>query len=104
MLDGMPLIDVHLHTARLPTLKMPREVWLQGFSGTGTLERIYDGAGAVVPAEFDAFLAAEGVDTALLMSEYSPKVTGLQVIEDMLPIAAYAPDRIKGIAHVSTHL
>ncbi len=104
MLDGMPLIDVHLHAARLATLKMPREVWLQGFPGTGTLERIYDEAGTVVPAEFDAFLAAEGVDTALLMSEYSPKVTGMQVIEDMLPIAAYAPDRIKIIANVNPHL
>ena len=104
MLDGMPLIDVHLHAARLPSLTMPREVWLQGFSGPGPLERIYDHAGTVVPAEFDAFLAAEGVDTALLMSEYSPKVTGMQVIEDMLPIAAYAPDRIKVIANVNPHL
>src|ERR1700691_1815584 len=104
MLDGMPLIDVHLHAARLPTLKMPREVWLQGFPGTGTLDRIYDEAGTVVPAEFDAFLAAEGVDTALLMSEYSPKVTGMQVIEDMLPIAAQNPDRVKIIANVNPHL
>ena len=104
MLDGMPLIDVHLHAARLPSLKMPRDTWLQGFSGAGPQERIYDDAGTVVPAEFDAFLAAEGVDTALLMSEYSPKVTGMQVIEDMLPIAAHAPDRIKVIANVNPHL
>src|SRR6202034_319991 len=46
----------------------------------------------------------EGVDTALLMCEYSPKVTGLQVIEDMLPIAAQAPGRIKGIASVNPRL
>jgi hypothetical protein len=104
MLDGMPLIDVHLHAARLPTLKLPRETWLQGFAASAAMERLYDAEGAVVPPEFDAYLAAEGVDTALLMCEYSPKVTGLQVIEDMLPIAAQAPDRIKVIANVNPHL
>ena len=104
MLDGMPLIDVHLHAARLPTLKLPRETWLQGFAASATMERLYDAEGTVVPSEFDAYLAAEGVDTALLMCEYSPKVTGLQVIEDMLPIAAQAPDRIKVIANVNPHL
>src|ERR1700734_1547285 len=104
MLDGMPLIDVHLHAARLPTLKLPRETWLQGFAASAALERLYDAEGTVVPAEFDAYLAAEGVDTALLMCEYSPKVTGLQAIEDMLPIAAHAPDRIKIIANVNPHL
>lgn len=104
MLDGMPLIDVHLHAARLPTLKLPRETWLQGFAASATMERLYDAEGTVVPSEFDAYLAAEGVDTALLMCEYSPKVTGLQVIEDMLPIAAHNPDRIKIIANVNPHL
>jgi predicted TIM-barrel fold metal-dependent hydrolase len=104
MLDGMPLIDVHLHAARLPSLKLPRETWLQGFAASATMERLYDAEGTVVPSEFDAYLAAEGVDTALLMSEYSPKVTGMQVIEDMLPIAACNPDRIKIIANVNPHL
>jgi len=104
MLDGFPLVDVHLHAARLPLLKLPQETWLQGFSGSAALEGIYDDAGTVVPAAFDAYLAAEGVDTALLMCEYSPKVTGIQAIEDMLPIAAYAPDRIKVIANVNPHL
>jgi len=103
MLDGMPLIDVHLHAARLPTLKMPRDTWLQGFADSAGIERLYDADGTVVPSAFDAYLAAEGVDTALLMSEYSPKVTGMQVIEDMLPIAAHNPDRIKIIANVNPH-
>ena len=78
--------------------------WLQGFAASAAMERLYDADGTVVPSEFDAYLAAEGVDTALLMCEYSPKVTGLQVIEDMLPIAAQAPDRIKIIANVNPHL
>jgi len=37
MLDGMPLIDVHLHAARLPTLKLPRETWLQGFAASASM-------------------------------------------------------------------
>ncbi len=77
---------------------------MQGFAGTDVIDRIYDADGTVIPAEFDAFLAAEGVDIALLISEYSPKVTGMQVIEDMLPIAAASPDRIKVIGSVNPHL
>jgi uncharacterized protein len=57
-----------------------------------------------VPSSFDAYLAAEGVDIALLLSEYSPKVTGIQPIEDLLPIAAHNPDRIKIIGSVNPHL
>lgn len=104
MLDGFPLVDVHLHAARKPTLKLPWQTWVQGFGGSDVLARIYDPSGTVVPSEFDAYLAAEGADIALLMCEYSPKVTGMQVIEDMLPLAAYAPDRIKIIGSVNPHL
>ncbi len=102
MLDGYPLIDVHLHAASKPSLKLPWDTWIQGFGGD--IERLYDDAGMVVPAAFAALLAAEGVDTALLMCEYSPKVTGTQAIEDMLPIAAAAPDRVKVIGNVNPHL
>ena len=31
MLDGMPLIDVHLHAARLPTLKPAWTRWAHDF-------------------------------------------------------------------------
>ena len=79
MLDGFPLIDVHLHVARLPTLKSGWTDWAQGFGDAAALARVYDPAGTVVPAAFDAYLAAEGVDIALLLAEYSPKVTGMQV-------------------------
>src|ERR1700744_1706959 len=48
-------------------------------------------------------LAGEGVDTGLLMSEYSPKVTGMQPVEDMLAIAGFNPDRVKVIANVNPH-
>ncbi len=68
------------------------------------MDRLYDSAGIVIPAVFDDYLVSEGVDIGLLMSEYSPKVTGIQAIEDMLPIAAAAPDRIKVIGSVNPHL
>ena len=58
----------------------------------------------MVPAAFDAYLAAEGVDIALLMAEYSPKATGIQPIEDVLPLAACNPARLKVIANVNPHL
>lgn len=104
MLDGLPLVDVHLHAARLPTLKQGWHDWAQGFGDAAVLGRVYDEAGTVAPSAFDAYLAAEGVDIALLFSEYSPKVTGLQAIEDMTAVAAVNPDRIKVVANVNPHL
>jgi uncharacterized protein len=102
MLDGLPLVDVHLHAARLPTLKLTWQDWVQGF---GDFHRkVYDEAGAVIPSAFDSYLAAEGVDIALLFAEYSPKVTGVQAIEDMTPVAAANPDRIKVVANVNPHV
>ncbi len=103
MLDGFQLIDVHLHAARKTTLKLPWDTWVQGFADRDVMDRLYDSSGAVIPAAFDALLAAEGVDIGLLMCEYSPKVTGLQAIEDMLPIAGFNPDRVKVIASVNPH-
>ena len=103
MIDGMPLVDVHLHAARRPTLKLSWDEWLM-VGDRDLMARLYDDEGTVIPAEFDAFLAAEGVDIGLVMCEYSPKVTGMQVIEDMLPLAAHNPDRIRVIASVNPHL
>jgi uncharacterized protein len=99
MLDGRPLVDVHLHAARRPTLKPTWDRWVQGF-GAG-IEHLYDAGGTVDPAAFDAYLAAEGVDVALLLAEYSPKVTGIQAVEDMLPLLS---SRVKLVANVNPHL
>jgi uncharacterized protein len=104
MLDGLPLIDVHLHAARLPTLKPAWQQWAHDFGGEAVIGRVYDAGGSVVPASFDAYLAGEGVDVALLLAEYSPKVTGIQPVEDMLPLAGHNPDRIKVIANINPHL
>jgi hypothetical protein len=102
MLDGYPLVDVHLHTASKPSLKLSWDTWIQGFGGD--IGRLYDDAGRIVPAEFSALLDGEGVDIGMLMCEYSPKVTGMQAIEEMLPIAAADPRRIKVIGSVNPHL
>lgn len=104
MLDGLPLIDAHLHPARLPTLKPAWKQWAHDFGGETVLGRVYDEGGTVVPARFDAYLAGEGVDIALVLAEYSPKVTGIQPIEDLLPLTAHNPDRIKVIANINPHL
>jgi uncharacterized protein len=104
MIDGRPLVDVHLHAARLPTLKTAWQEWAHDFGDASMMQRVYDADGTVVPAGFDEYLADEGVDVALLLAEYSPKVTGIQPIEDLLPLAAHNPDRIKLIANVNPHL
>jgi predicted TIM-barrel fold metal-dependent hydrolase len=103
MLDGFQLVDAHLHAARKTTLKLPWDTWVQGFADRDVMDRLYDSSGAVIPAAFDAMLAGEGVDTGLLMSEYSPKVTGMQPVEDMLAIAGSNPGRVKVIANVNPH-
>jgi len=104
MLDGRPLFDVHLHPARLPTLKPAWQQWAHDFGDRALLAEVYDAGGTVRPAAFDAFLQAQGVDVALMMSEYSPKVTGIQPIEDLLPLTGHNPGRLKAIANVNPHL
>ena len=101
MIDGIPLVDAHLHPAHLARLKMPVEVWSGGF---GAMDGIYDEAGAVIPSAFDAYLEAEGVDVAIMFCEYSPLTTGIQPIEVLLPIAAEYPARLRFLANVNPHL
>ncbi|MEU8244655.1 amidohydrolase family protein [Nonomuraea sp. NPDC048916] len=103
MLDGRPLVDVHVHAARLPTLKPAWRRWAHDFGDASLLERVYDAEGTVDPARFDAYLAEEGVDVALVLSEYSPKATGIQPIEDLLPLTAHS-GRVLPIANINPHL
>jgi uncharacterized protein len=104
MLDGLPLVDVHLHAARLPTLKPAWSHWAEEFGRPDIMERVYRDDGSVDPERFDAYLAEEGVDVALVLAEYSPKVTGIQPIEDLLPLTAVASGRVRCIANVNPHL
>jgi predicted TIM-barrel fold metal-dependent hydrolase len=103
MLDGLPLIDVHLHPANRTGLKLPWDVWVQDFDSPA-LHELYRADGSVDPGRFDALLADEGVDTAICMSEYSPRVTGTQSVEDMAALAAHNPSRIKFTANINPHL
>jgi uncharacterized protein len=103
-LDGRPLVDVHLHAPRLPTLKPAWKQWAHDFGDRAVLDQVYDADGTVVPAALDAHLAAQGVDIALLLCEYSPKVTGIQPIEDLLPLTRQNPGRLKAIANLNPHL
>ena len=101
MIDGIPLVDAHLHPAHLSTLKLPVQEWAAGFN---SMDGIYDAAGAVIPPAFDSYLEAEGVDVAIMFCEYSPLSTGIQPIEDLLPIAAFNPARLRFLANVNPHL
>jgi hypothetical protein len=104
MIDDLPLVDAHLHVARLPTLKPAWKDWADDFGDPEVLGRVYDAGGTPDPARLDDYLASEGVDIALLLTEYSPKATGIQPIEDVLPLVARNPGRVKVIANVNPHL
>lgn len=104
MLDGIPLIDAHVHSARLPTLKLEWREWAQNFGKDVPLDDLYDGEGAIRPDRFDAYMAEEGVDVAILFCEYSPKSTGIQPVEDLLPLLEHNPDRFKLMANLNPHL
>ena len=99
----VPLIDVHLHPAQREGLKIPWDVWMQDFDAPEVLA-LYDENGVLQAAAFDAYLEAEGVDMAVALAEYSPKVTGWQTAEQMAALAAHHPDRIKFAANVNPHL
>jgi uncharacterized protein len=103
MLDGLTLIDAHLHPARLPTLKPAWLGWAQQFGQPGW-EAVYDDEGTVLPAALDALLESEGVDHAVLLCEYSPKVTGIQPAEELLPIIKHNPARFTFLANINPHL
>jgi uncharacterized protein len=100
MLDGRPLVDVHLHPAHRRGLKLPWDVWVQDFDSEN-FRALYDSAGAVRPGAFDEMLVAEGVDVAVVLTEYSPKVTGWQTVEEMLPLTS---DRVRFAANINPHV
>jgi uncharacterized protein len=104
MLDGLPLVDAHMHAARLPTLKPAWTTWAREFGDEPAMRRVYDPDGTIDPARFDDYLAGQGVDTALVLAEYSPKVTGIQPVEDLLPLTERPGERIRLIGNVNPHL
>ena len=104
MLDGRLLVDAHVHVARLPTLSADWHTWARDFGAGVPVSELYDAGGVPVPAAMDAHFAAEGADHVLLFSEYSPKATGIQPIEDLLPLVAQNPARFRPVANINPHL
>ena len=103
MPDGIPLIDAHVHAARQPTLKASWRDWAARYGSSSLLE-LYDQEGTLVPERFDGYLAKEGVDIAILFCEYSPKSTGIQPVEDLIPLLSHNPERFRLMANLNPHL
>jgi uncharacterized protein len=104
VLDGRLLVDAHVHVARLGTLSPDWHRWRDTFGGGVPLGQLYDSGGAPLPAAIDAHFAAEGADHVLVFAEYSPKVTGIQPFEDVLPLVEHNPARFRAVANINPHL
>jgi hypothetical protein len=104
VLDGRLLVDAHVHVARLPTLSADWHDWATAFGSAIPVGELYDADGVPIPAALDAHFAAEGVDHVLLFTEYSPKATGVQPIEDVLPLVQHNPGRFHAVANLNPHL
>jgi uncharacterized protein len=104
MLDGRLLVDAHTHVARLPTLSKDWQDWAAQFGGQTPMADLFDSAGTPLPAALDAYFAAEGADHVLLFTEHSPKATGIQPAEDVLPLTAQNPARFHLVANINPHL
>ncbi len=101
MIDGMMVVDAHMHVPRLSTVTAAWMQWATEFGRDSGWQEAFGPDGDPVPARLDAMLAAAGVDTALLFAEYSPRTTGIQPFEDLLPLAAHNPDRFRLVANVN---
>jgi predicted TIM-barrel fold metal-dependent hydrolase len=101
MIDGMTVVDAHMHVPRLSTVSPAWLQWAIDFGQDSSWREVFGADGDPVPARLDAQLAAEGVDTALLFAEYSPRTTGIQPVEDLLPIITHDPARYRLVANVN---
>ena len=97
-------VDAHLHVAKLSTVTPAWLKWADDFGRDASWREVFGADGDPVPARLDALLEAEGVDVALLFAEYSPRATGIQSAEDMLPIIAHNPGRFRLVANVNPEL
>ena len=104
MIDGLAVVDAHMHVPRLSTVSPAWLEWAVKFGQDSGWREVFDAAGDPDPARLDALLDAEGVDVALLFAEYSPGATGIQPVEDMLPIIARRPARYRLVANVNPRL
>jgi len=103
-LDGTVLVDAHVHVPVLGSLAQAWIDWARDFGPDGILEDLWDADGVPRPDRLDALFEEQGVDHALLFCEYSPKATGYQRFEDLLPIVEQNPTRFRPVANVNPHL
>lgn len=104
MLDGHVLVDAHVHVPHLSTLAPAWIDWARQYGPAGILARVWRSDGTPDPARLDELFADEGVDVALLFCEYSPKATGYQSFDDLLPLVEHNPRRFRPVANVNPHL
>ena len=104
MLDGHVLVDAHVHVPVLSSVSTAWAEWAERFGPPGILTEVWRPDGTPDPAALDRLFAAEGVDTALLFCEYSPKATGYQLFDDLLPLVDANPRRFRPVANVNPHL
>src|SRR5271166_2998721 len=104
MIDGLAVVDAHMHVPRLSTVSSSWMQWAVDYGGDSGWRDAFDADGDPDPARLDALLDAEGVDAALLFAEYSPGATGIQPVEDLLPITAHNPQRYRLVANVNPRL
>ena len=104
MLNGIPLVDAHVHVPLLTTLRPAWIQWARDFGPEGILEDVWDSDGRPRPERLDELFGEQGVDVALLFCEYSPQATGLQTFDDLLPIVEHSPSKFRPVANVNPHL
>jgi uncharacterized protein len=104
VLDGHLFVDAHVHVPVLGTVAPAWRQWAHDFGADGILDRIWGPDGVPDPAALDACFAEQGVDIALLFCAYSPKTTGYQLFDDLLPLVAQNPRRFRPVANVNPHL
>jgi len=104
MLGEHLLVDAHVHVPVLGSVAPAWIDWAREFGPDGVLERVWDAEGRPVPAELDALFEEQGVDAALLFCEHSPKATGYQLFDDLLPLVEHHPERFRPVANVNPHL
>ena len=103
-LDGHLFVDAHVHVPVLSSVAPAWVDWARQYGRAGVLEDIWRPDGTPDPAALSALFAAEGVDVALLFCEYSPKATGYQRFDDLLPLVEHDPTRFRPVANVNPHL
>jgi hypothetical protein len=102
--NEMRLVDAHVHVPRLSTVSAAWYQWAEDYGKSEPWRDVFGPDGDPVPARFNALMAGQGVDVALLFAEYSPRATGVQPAEDLLPIIEYNPRRFRLVANINPEI